>query len=99
MKAKSGRWIEDPFIIIDEICNGKNYYINGWTSANYWHLTDQIPFMFDVFTINKQGIKILLNTKIKFHLEKESAWVIGPEIKEDKLVVYIPHNFNLVAKL
>src|SRR3989344_1115572 len=55
MKAKSGGWAEEDFIIIDEICNSGGYYIGGWSAANYWRLTDQIPFWHDVFTTNKRG--------------------------------------------
>ena len=71
IKAKSGSWSEHPYIIIDEVCNGENYYINGWASANYWHLTDQIPSRFDVYTTNRQGIKTILNTKMVFHRAKK----------------------------
>src|SRR3989344_374960 len=67
IKAKSGSWSEHPFIIIDQICNGENYYINGWSSANYWNLSEQIPSTYDVYATNKQGKKTILNTKIVFH--------------------------------
>ena len=67
MKAKSGAWIPHEFIIIDEICNSEDYYIGGWTSTNYWRLTDQIPSTLEVFTTNKQGNINILNTKVKFH--------------------------------
>lgn len=67
IKAKSGVWTEHPFIVIDEIFNSRDYYVGGWTSANYWHLTDQIPSKIDVFTTNKQGKKEILNIKIIFH--------------------------------
>jgi len=67
IKAKSGVWIEHPFIIIDEMLNSDNYYIGNWTSANYWHLTNQVPSWIDVFTTKKQGKKEILNIKIIFH--------------------------------
>ena len=67
IKAKSGAWIPYEFIIIDEICNSGEYYIGGWTSANYWKLTDQVPFTIEVFTTKKQGKINVLNTKIYFH--------------------------------
>src|SRR3989344_9256079 len=44
IKAKSGGWSENQFILADEIMNGKDYFIGGWSAANYWRLTDQIPF-------------------------------------------------------
>lgn len=67
IKAKSGSWSEHPFIIIDEMCNSKDYFINGWASAHYWHLTDQVPMAYEVFSTNKQGSKTVLDTKILFH--------------------------------
>ena len=67
IKAKSGAWIPHEFIIVDEMCNSGEYYIGGWTSANYWKFTDQIPFTIEVFTTKKQGKINILNTNIYFH--------------------------------
>ncbi len=66
IKAKSGKWSEDPFILIDEVMNGKDYFIGGWASANYWKLTEQIPMKIEVFTTKRQGIKKYLGTTIIF---------------------------------
>lgn len=71
IKAKSGAWIPHEFILVDEICNSHEYYIGGWTSSNYWKLTDQVPFTIDVFTTKKQGKINILNTKIYFHRIKK----------------------------
>ena len=67
IKAKSGGWAEDDYIVIDEVCNSGEYYIGGWSAANYWRLTDQIPFWHDVFTTNKRGRKKIINVGIIFH--------------------------------
>ena len=67
IKAKSGGWAEEDFIVIDEMCNSGEYYIGGWSAANYWRLTDQIPFWHDIFTINKRGRRKVLNVGIIFH--------------------------------
>jgi predicted transcriptional regulator of viral defense system len=67
IKARLGVWTEDDYIVVDEICNSGEYYIGGWASANYWRLTDQIPFWIDVFTTNKRGRKRILNKGIIFH--------------------------------
>ncbi len=67
IKAKSGGWSEEDFIVVDEVCNSGEYYIGGWGAANYWRLTDQIPFWYDVFTTNKRGRKKILNVGIIFH--------------------------------
>src|SRR3989344_6265650 len=29
IKARTGGWVEDPFILTDEIFNGKDYFIGG----------------------------------------------------------------------
>ena len=46
--------------------NGENYFVGGWSAANYWRLTDQIPFWIEVFTTKRQGKKVILNTKFIF---------------------------------
>jgi len=66
IKAKSGGWSEDPFIIADEIMNGKDYFIGGWAAANYYRLTDQIPFWIEVFSTKRQGREKILNTGFIF---------------------------------
>lgn len=92
IKAKSGGWAEEDFIIIDEICNSGEYYIGGWSAANHWRLTDQIPFWHDVFTTNKRGRKKILNIGIIFHqirkIEKSKYTI--EKIKE--------HEFKILNK-
>jgi len=66
IKARTGGWSEDSFILADEIFNGKDYFIGGWSAANYWRLTDQIPFWVEVFTTKRQGKKEILNTRFIF---------------------------------
>lgn len=92
IKAKSGSWSEHPFIIIDEMCNSQGYYINGWASANYWHLTDQIPMAYEVYAPNKQGIKTILNTRIIFHRIKkvDKSKIVARKIGD--------HNFIIMDK-
>ena len=67
IKAKSGGWSEHPFIIADEACNGRDYFIGGWAAANYWKLTDQVPVRIDVYTTRRQGEAAMLSTRIIFH--------------------------------
>lgn len=89
IKAKSGSWSEHPFVVIDEICNGSNYYINGWASLIYWRLTDQIPSAYDVYATNRQGIKTVLNTRIIFHRVRkiDRSKIIIKKIKEHSFVI------------
>lgn len=75
IKAKSGSWSEHPFIIADEACNGKDYFIGGWAAANYWKITDQIAMRVDVFTTRRQGKLQVLNTRILFRrTTKKKIW-------------------------
>jgi len=67
IKAKSGKWSDNPFVIADEICDGKDYFIGGWAAASYWHLTEQIPMRIDVYTTRRQGKARILNTNFVFH--------------------------------
>ena len=66
IKARSGGWAEDPFILADEIMNGKDYFIGGFSAANHYHLTDQIPFWIEVYTTKKYGRKKIFNTGFIF---------------------------------
>lgn len=66
MKAKSGGWAEDGFVIADEIMDGKDYFIGGWSAANYYHLTNQIPFWIEVFSTKRQGRQRIFNTGFLF---------------------------------
>lgn len=67
IKARTGKWTDDPLIITDEICNGQAYFIGGWYAAHYWRLTDQIPMQVDVYTTRRQGKIVLLNKRLVFH--------------------------------
>jgi predicted transcriptional regulator of viral defense system len=92
MKARTGKWSEHEFIMVDEIFNSGEYYIGGWTSANYWRLTDQIPSWIDVYSKNKQGKKILGNMKIIFHRIRK--------INKDKYTIkrIKGHDFKILNK-
>ena len=67
IKARLGKWTDEPFTIIDEVMDGKDYFIGGWAAANYYRLTDQIPFKYDVYTTRRQGEYNILGVKIIFH--------------------------------
>lgn len=93
IKAKSGAWAEHPFIIVDEICNGKDYFIGGYAAANYWRLTDQIPMRTDVYTTRRQGIIKILSTRIIFHRTTKKRIEENSTIKEIQ-----GHTFRIINK-
>src|SRR3989344_980919 len=66
IKALKGKWTEHAFIVVDEIFDGKNYFIGGKSAAHYWHLIDQIPFTIEIFTPNRQGTRNILGIDFKF---------------------------------
>lgn len=66
VRAFGGHWSEHPFIIIDEIFNGKGYYIGGVAAAHYWGLIEQIPTQIEVYCTKKQGVKKFFDFKIIF---------------------------------
>ena len=66
IKAFKGHWSEHPFIIIDEIFDGKDYYISGMAAAHYWGLIEQIPTQMEVRCTKKQGKRRILNFTIIF---------------------------------
>ncbi|MCD6523138.1 MAG: hypothetical protein J7K68_05325 [Candidatus Diapherotrites archaeon] len=66
VKAFKGFWAEHPFVIADEIFNGKNYFIRGLAAAHYWGLVEQIPTQIEVACTNKQGKRKLFGFTIIF---------------------------------
>jgi len=66
IKAKTGRWYEQSFILADEIMDGKEYFIGGWAAAHYWRITDQVPMKIEVHTTRRQGIQKFLTATIIF---------------------------------
>lgn len=66
VKAYQNKWSENPFIVIDEMFNGKNYYIGGHAAAHYWGLIDQLPRQIEVYCTNKQGKRKIFETEIIF---------------------------------
>jgi predicted transcriptional regulator of viral defense system len=65
IQAQAG-WAEHPFIVADEIFNGRDYYVGGKAAAHYWGLIDQLPSVIDVFSTKKQGSKTILGTRFRF---------------------------------
>lgn len=92
IQSRTGRWSEEAFIIADEMMNGKEYYLGGWTSAYYWKLTDQIPMKIELFT-NKRGgfTKILTET---FLFKKTTQ----KRIDEAVIKKVKGHSFRILSK-
>ncbi len=89
IKAYKGRWSEHPFIIIDEIFNGKDYFIGGKAAAHYWGYIEQIPTEIDVYSTKKQGSRKIFGVKINFRRtsKKNMQGFIAKKIKDHKFII------------
>ena len=92
IKAKSGSWVEHSFIMADEICNGKDYFIGGWAAANYWKLTDQIPMWVEIYTTRRQGKIRILNKGIIFRRTTKKR------IEKAVIKTIENHEFKIISK-
>ncbi len=90
IQAYEGKWSEHPFIIIDEMCNGKGYCIGGKSAAHYWGLIEQIPTEIEVFSMTRQGRKKIFGFVINFRRIRKLPKYIKRKIKE--------HSFLIAAK-
>ena len=86
IKAYKG-WAEHPFIVADEMFNGKDYYIGGKAAANYWGLIDQLPTVIDVFSTKKQGTKKILGSVFKFRRVRKLVKTIKRKIKDHDFLI------------
>jgi len=66
VKAFGGHWSEHPFIIVDEIMGGKDYYIGGGAAAHYWGFIEQIPAQIEVYSTKKYGTVRIFGFSITF---------------------------------
>ena len=64
VRAVGNNWSEHPYILIDEIMDGKEYCIVGKAAAYYWKLIDQIPFEYEVYNTKRQTVVELFHTRI-----------------------------------
>ena len=92
IQAYKDQWTEHPYIVIDEMFNGKDYYIGGISAANYWQLTEQVPIQIDVYCKNKQGTKKIFNSIIKFKRQRK----LNPNAYTAKFIK--EHSFNIATK-
>lgn len=92
VKARTIAWSENPLILADELFGGRGYYVGGWTAANYWKLTDQVPMQIDVYTTRRQGKRVILGTRFMFHRTTEKR------IQESVVRNIGDHPFNIISK-
>ena len=71
VKAVERQWSEHPYIIIDEIMNGKDYCIVGKAAAYYWKFIDQIPFEYEVYNTKMHKKMKIFNTRLNFRKRRK----------------------------
>jgi len=81
IKARYGKWTDNPLIVADEIMNGADYYIGGWYAVKYWGLTDQIPMQIDIYSTKKFGKAKILNKRYVFHRIRKNMLSKGVKMK------------------
>lgn len=79
IRAVSNKWSEHPFILIDEIMDGKNYCIVGKAAAYYWKLIDQIPYEYEVYNTKKHGLVKMFHARIDFKKRRKKNLPKGVE--------------------
>lgn len=71
VKAVGSKWSEHPFIIIDEIMDGKNYCLAGKAAAHYWKWIDQIPVEYEVWNTRIQRKVKIFNARLNFKKKRK----------------------------
>lgn len=79
VKAVNSKWSEHPFILVDEIMNGKDYCIVGKAAAYYWKLIDQIPYEYEVYNTKKHRFVNIFHTRIDFKKRRKKNIPKGAE--------------------
>ncbi len=89
IQAQKG-WAEHPFIVADEMFNGKDYCVGGKAAVHYWGFIDQLPAVIDVFSTARQGTKTVLGTKFRFKRVRK----LGNSVKR----LIAGHSFLIASK-
>lgn len=87
VKAINNKWVEHPFIIIDEIMNEKNYCITGKAGAYYWKLIDQIPVEYEVWNTRISKKVIIFNARLNFIRKRKLPESVIREIYNHKFII------------
>lgn len=92
IRAVGRKWSEHPFIIIDEMMNGKNYCIVGKAAAWYWKHIEQIPFTYEVWNTHRHEEVNIFNTRIIFKKRRIRNF---PQLIQKKIT---EHSFFIATK-
>ena len=87
IQAYQGKWSEHPYVVIDELFNGKGYVIGGKSAANYWGLIDQIPTVIDVFSRTRQGKKEFFGFVLRFRRVRNIPKFTSGKVKDHQFII------------
>ena len=87
IKAVGSKWTEHPFIIIDEIMDGKDYCITGKSATYYWKLIEQIPFEYDVWNKRIHKKINIFNARLNFRKKRKLPNSIVKKIYNHKFII------------
>ena len=87
VKAVGNNWSEHPFIVIDEIMNGKDYCIVGKAAAHYWKWIDQIPVEYEVYNKKKHSKVTIFNSRLNFRKRRKIPGGVIKEIYKHKFII------------
>ncbi len=90
IKAVNSKWTEHPYIIIDEVMDGKDYCIAGKAAAYYHKLIEQVPAEFDVYNKRLHKKITIFHARINFKKKRKLP-------KNEKKSIY-SHSFNIAIK-
>lgn len=87
IQAYHGKWSEHPYIVIDEMFNGKDYVIGGKSAANHWGFVDQIPSAIDVFSRTRQGRKDMFGFTLRFRRVRNLPMSTTGKVKGHQFII------------
>ncbi len=87
IKAVGCKWVEHPFVLIDEIMDGKDYCVAGKAAAHYWRLIDQIPVEYEVWNTRIQRKIKVFNARLNFRKKRKLPNSIVREIYGHKFII------------
>jgi len=90
VRAFKGHWSEHPFVIVDEIMEGRDYYIGGAAAAHYWGLIEQIPAQIEVYNGRKYGTVRIFGFSIVFRRVRKLEGFVNRKIGR--------HGFYIASK-
>lgn len=89
VRAVNNKWTEHPYIIIDEIMDGRDYCIAGKAAAYYHKLIQQIPAEFEVYNKSIHKNTTIFHARINFRKKRKLPKYEEKTIHEHKFKIAV----------